>query len=94
MATGSGKTRTSAAIVDMLTKCNWAKRVLFLADRNALVSQAKNAFNEYLPHLSAIDLTKEKEVFEAKLEIALLIRTQKDSNDDKVNKKQRALAES
>ncbi len=61
MATGSGKTRTAAAIVDMLTKCNWAKRVLFLADRNALVTQAKNAFNEYLPHLSAIDLTKEKE---------------------------------
>ncbi len=61
MATGSGKTRTASAIVDMLTKCNWAKRVLFLADRNALVSQAKNAFNEHLPHLSAIDLTKEKE---------------------------------
>lgn len=61
MATGSGKTRTAAAIVDMLSKCNWAKRVLFLADRNALVSQAKNAFNEYLPNLSAIDLTKEKE---------------------------------
>ena len=61
MATGSGKTRTAAAIVDMLTKCNWAKRVLFLADRNALVSQAKNAFNEYLPNLSAIDLTKEQE---------------------------------
>lgn len=61
MATGSGKTRTAAAMVDMFTKCNWAKRVLFLADRNALVSQAKNAFKEYLPHLSAIDLTKEKE---------------------------------
>lgn len=61
MATGSGKTRTAAAIVDMLTKCNWAKRVLFLADRNVLVTQAKNAFNEHLPHLSAIDLTKEKE---------------------------------
>ena len=61
MATGSGKTRTASAIVDMLTKCNWAKRVLFLADRNALVSQAKTAFNEHLPHLSAIDLTKEKE---------------------------------
>ncbi len=61
MATGSGKTRTAAAIVDMLTKCNWAKRILFLADRNALVTQAKNAFNEYLPNLSAIDLTKEKE---------------------------------
>ncbi len=61
MATGSGKTRVSAAIVDMLTKTNWVKRVLFLADRNALVTQAKNAFKEHLPHLSAIDLTKEKE---------------------------------
>ncbi|WP_157208835.1 DEAD/DEAH box helicase family protein [Mariniflexile maritimum] len=61
MATGSGKTRTAAAMVDMFTKCNWAKRILFLADRNALVTQAKNSFKEHLPHLSAIDLTKEKE---------------------------------
>jgi len=61
MATGTGKTRISAAIVDMLTKSNWAKRVLFLADRNALVTQAKNAFTQHLPHLSSIDLTKEKE---------------------------------
>tara|TARA_R100000935_G_scaffold10692_1_gene21364 strand:+ start:22101 stop:25541 length:3441 start_codon:yes stop_codon:yes gene_type:complete len=61
MATGSGKTRTAAAIVDMLTKSDWAKRILFLADRTALVTQAKNAFKEHLPHLSAIDLTKEKE---------------------------------
>jgi len=61
MATGSGKTRTAAAIIDMFTKCNWAKRILFLADRNALVTQAKNAFKEHLPNLSAIDLTKEKE---------------------------------
>nr|CAA6829352.1 MAG: Type I restriction-modification system, restriction subunit R (EC [uncultured Thiotrichaceae bacterium] len=61
MATGSGKTRTAAAIVDMFSKCNWVKRVLFLADRNALVTQAKSAFNTHLPNLSAIDLTKEKE---------------------------------
>lgn len=61
MATGSGKTRTAAAIVDMLLKCNWTKRVLFLADRNALVTQAKKAFNAYLPQVSSIDLTKEKE---------------------------------
>lgn len=61
MATGSGKTRTAAAIVDMFSKCNWVKRVLFLADRNALVTQAKRAFNEHLPNLSAIDLTQEKE---------------------------------
>lgn len=61
MATGSGKTRTAASIIDMLTKCNWAKRILFLADRNALVTQAKNAISSLLPNLSSIDLTKEKE---------------------------------
>ncbi|MEQ8548969.1 MAG: DEAD/DEAH box helicase family protein [Cyclobacteriaceae bacterium] len=61
MATGSGKTRTAAALVDMLFKNNWVKRVLFLADRNALVSQAKRNFNEHLPELSSIDLSKEKE---------------------------------
>ncbi|MFT6502848.1 MAG: type I restriction enzyme R subunit [Crocinitomicaceae bacterium] len=61
MATGSGKTRTAASIIDMLTKCNWAKRILFLADRNALVSQAKKAISAQLPNLSCIDLTKEKE---------------------------------
>ena len=61
MATGSGKTRTAASVVDMMTKCNWAKRILFLADRNALVTQAKKAFGEYLPDLTSIDLTKEKE---------------------------------
>jgi type I restriction enzyme R subunit len=61
MATGSGKTRTAAAIVDVLFKNNWAKRVLFLADRNALVQQAKNSFAEHLPELSSIDLTEDKE---------------------------------
>lgn len=61
MATGSGKTRTSAGIIDMMTKCNWAKRVLFLADRTALVAQAKKSITSLLDQLSAIDLTKEKE---------------------------------
>ncbi len=61
MATGSGKTRTIAALVDVLFKNNWVKRVLFLADRNALVRQAKKNFSEYLPDLTAIDLTEEKE---------------------------------
>lgn len=61
MATGSGKTRTAAAMVDVLFKNNWIKRVLFLADRNALVRQAKNSFSEHLPDLSSINLTEEKE---------------------------------
>lgn len=61
MATGSGKTRTAAALTDVLFKNNWVKRVLFLADRNALVRQAKNNFAEYLPELTSVDLTKDKE---------------------------------
>jgi len=61
MATGSGKTRTAAAMVAMLFKNNWVKRVLFLADRNALVRQAKRAFADFLPEISSIDLTEEKE---------------------------------
>jgi type I restriction enzyme R subunit len=61
MATGTGKTRVSASIIDLLSKANYTKRVLFLADRNALVTQAKNNLNDYLPNLPAVDLTKEKE---------------------------------
>jgi type I restriction enzyme R subunit len=45
----------------MLTKANWVRRALFLADRNALVTQAKNSFNDLLPHLTTVDITKEKE---------------------------------
>ena len=87
MATGSGKTRTAAAIVDMLTKCNWAKRVLFLADRNALVTQAKNAFKEHLEHLSSIDLTKEKEDSSTRLVFStyptIINKIDKERTDDK-----------
>ena len=61
MATGTGKTRVSAAIVDLLTKAQWAKRILFLADRNALVSQSLTNYNQYLPNLTGIDLTKDKD---------------------------------
>jgi len=61
MATGSGKTRTVIALVDILVKAGWVSKVLFLADRNALVKQAKNVFNEHLPMLSTVDLTKNKE---------------------------------
>ena len=67
MATGTGKTRTAISITDMLTKCNWAKRILFLADRTALITQAKKSFNALLPDLSAIDLTKEKDSPETRI---------------------------
>lgn len=61
MSMGTGKTRTAAALVDVMVKANWVKRVLFIADRTALVTQAKKAFNRYLPNLAAIDLTRESE---------------------------------
>lgn len=60
MATGTGKTRTSIALVDVLQRANWAKRVLFLADRISLVNQAANAFKAHLPDSSPVNLVKEK----------------------------------
>jgi type I restriction enzyme R subunit len=49
MATGTGKTRTAMALVDVLLRAHWAKRILFLVDRVALRDQAIDAFREHLP---------------------------------------------
>jgi type I restriction enzyme, R subunit len=56
MATGSGKTRTVIALVDQLQRANWVKRVLFLADRVALVKQAHSAFKTHLPTTPSANL--------------------------------------
>lgn len=56
MATGSGKTRTVIALSDLLMRANWAKRILFLADRVALVKQAANAFKKFMPHSAPVNL--------------------------------------
>jgi len=61
MATGAGKTRTVIALCDLLMRCNWVKRVLFLADRKALVKQAVNAFKKHLPASSPVNLVTEKD---------------------------------
>ena len=61
MATGAGKTRTVIALSDLLIRCNWVKRVLFLADRVALVNQAVNAFKRHLPDASPVNLVTEKD---------------------------------
>jgi type I restriction enzyme R subunit len=60
MATGAGKTRTVIALADLLMSSNWAKRVLFLADRVALVNQAVNAFKRHLPDASPVNLVTDK----------------------------------
>lgn len=56
MATGAGKTRTVIALVDQLMRAGWVKRVLFLADRRALVRQAHNAFKSHLPSAPSANL--------------------------------------
>lgn len=61
MATGAGKTRTVIALCDLLMRCNWVKRVLFLADRVALVNQAVNAFKRHLPDSAPVNLVTEKD---------------------------------
>lgn len=50
MATGTGKTRTSIALVEALMRGGWIERVLFLVDRVALKEQALDAFKEHLPN--------------------------------------------
>ena len=66
MATGSGKTRTTISIVDVLLRHGWVKNVLFLADRNSLVTQAKRAFVNMLPNLSVVNLCEDKENYNAR----------------------------
>lgn len=58
MATGTGKTRTAIALVKLLTDAGWVKRTLFLADRRALLKQARGAFREHVPSLPTANLSK------------------------------------
>ena len=54
MATGTGKTRTIVALIDLFLRANHARKVLFLADRDALVDQAlKDGFHAFLPSESS-----------------------------------------
>lgn len=62
MATGAGKTRTVIALVDLLMRAGWVRRVLFLADRTALVNQTVNAFKTHLPDSAPVNLVTEPNV--------------------------------
>ncbi|MCC2191252.1 DEAD/DEAH box helicase family protein [Fusicatenibacter faecihominis] len=65
MATGAGKTRTVIALCKVLMECGWIKNVLFLADRNSLVTQAKRSFVNLLPDFSVTNLCEEKDNYMA-----------------------------
>lgn len=53
MATGTGKTRTAAALIKRLFEANAVTRVLFLVDRIPLAKQTEDAFAEHLPDYPA-----------------------------------------
>lgn len=61
MATGTGKTRVAISLVDVLTRNNWVKNVLFLADRTALVRQAARNFAKLLPSMTIGILSEGKD---------------------------------
>ena len=65
MATGSGKTRTVIELCNVLLQHGWVKNILFLADRNSLVTQAKRSFVNLLPNLSVTNLVEEKDNYSA-----------------------------
>ncbi|TQQ45001.1 DEAD/DEAH box helicase family protein [Vibrio cholerae] len=69
MATGTGKTRTVISLVDLLVKNNWVKNILFLADRNALLTQAKKNFVKLLPRVSCsiLDSSQSKDNIDSRL---------------------------
>ncbi len=61
MATGTGKTRTASSLTDVLSRGKWVTNILFLADRTALVKQAKDDFKNYLPDMSLCNLCSNKD---------------------------------
>ena len=61
MATGTGKTRTASSLTDVLSRGKYVTNILFLADRTALVKQAKDDFKNYLPDLSLCNLCTNKD---------------------------------
>lgn len=65
MATGSGKTRTVIALCKALVEAGWVKNILFLADRNSLVTQAKRSFVNLWRDISCTNLCEEKDNYNA-----------------------------
>lgn len=67
MATGTGKTRTASSLTDVLSRGKCVTNVLFLADRTALVKQAKDDFKNYLPDMSLCNLCSNKDDRQARI---------------------------
>ncbi len=74
MATGTGKTRTAMGLIDIYLRSSWAQKILFLADRDALVEQAlSDGFKAHLPHeprvrIHTANIDKDKRLYVATLQ--------------------------
>lgn len=91
MATGTGKTRAAISLVDVLARHNWIKNVLFLADRKALVKQAKNNFSKLLPDLSLCNLLDSRDNPEESRMIFSTYPTMMNAIDDTKSKDEKRL---
>lgn len=85
-ATGSGKTRVSISVVDVLRRHNYVKNILFLADRTALVKQAKNSYTNLLKDLPCCNLLDSKDDPESSRMIFSTYPTLMNAIDEKKNK--------
>ncbi len=64
---GTGKTRTAASLTDVLSRAGYVTNILFLADRTALVKQAKDDLKNYLPEMSLCNLCSNKDDSSARI---------------------------
>lgn len=71
MATGTGKTLTSAAVIKLFLRTGNARRVLFLVDRLELEDQAAKAFKAYLKNDYSTVIYKERKGDWRKAEIVV-----------------------
>lgn len=67
IVTGTGKTRTASSLTDVLSRGKYVTNILFLADRTALVKQAKDDFKNYLPDMSLCNLCENKDERDARI---------------------------
>ncbi|MEZ7946961.1 MAG: DEAD/DEAH box helicase family protein [Macellibacteroides fermentans] len=70
MATGTGKTYTAFQIIHRLWKCGAKKRILFLADRNALIDQTKRGdFKHFKDKMTVVKRRQVDKSFEIYLSL-------------------------
>jgi type I restriction enzyme R subunit len=71
MATGTGKTRTAAALIKRLFDASWITRALFLVDRDTLAKQTEDALAEHVPTLAAYRVPRTGERFRPEKQVTI-----------------------